>query len=247
MKAEVLTLIRNLPEPQFIEKKDLLNEKFLIDKRGNIEMYYAPHNETVNRRAKIVLAGITPGWSQMNMAFREAKRSLLQGASAKDMCLQAKRAARFAGTMRNNVIEMLDDIGVHQVFGMKTSRLLFDECDHLLHTTSIIKYPVFINGKNYTGHVPKVKQSAMLTHYAYEVFPKELSSIQHDYLLVPLGKTVSEAVEDLTVRGSISTPHILFGFPHPSGANGHRIRQFQQEKEKLQGIVQRFADQVERL
>ncbi|RWR12179.1 hypothetical protein QNH23_13885 [Siminovitchia fortis] len=240
-----LPSIRNLPDSDLLEKKDLLNEHFLIGKADGLEVYYAPHNEFINCHAEIVIVGITPGWTQMEAAFRQAKLSLQKGDSLEQVLLESKRAASFTGAMRKNLIEMLDECGVNTAFSLSSSRLLFGECRRLLHTTSIIKYPVFIEGKNYTGHAPKIHQSALLTHYAHNVFPKELHEIETDFLLVPLGKVVSEVMTDLVYKGMIPEKRCLFGFPHPSGANGHRKKQFHKAKAELKAIVERFVDERE--
>ncbi|EKY28343.1 hypothetical protein HMPREF0216_00865 [Clostridium celatum DSM 1785] len=51
---------------------------------------------------------------------------------------------------------MLDDIKLNEAVRVKSCSQLFDESDSLLHTVSLIPYPVFINKENYTGHTPKL-------------------------------------------------------------------------------------------
>ena len=239
-----LPYINHLPVSNAINKSHLLHTNFMMEKSENLEMYYAPHNEYINCHAKIVIVGITPGWTQMKAAYQQAKVSLQQGDSLEQLAISAKRAAGFAGTMRMNLIEMLDACGVNDAFQLGSCRLLFSEYQKMLHTTSIIKYPVFANGKNYTGYVPKIVQSSLLTKYAYHIFPKELEKIKEDYLLIPLGKAVTEVIEALVIKGKISEKSCLFGFPHPSGANGHRKKQFQQVNSSLQHIVKRYANHL---
>jgi hypothetical protein len=41
-------------------------------------------------------------------------------------------------------------------------------------------------------------------------------------LIIPLGKAVESVLEQFIKEGSISESQCLMGFPHPSGANGHR-------------------------
>lgn len=239
-----LPCINHLPDPNAINKDDLINSNFLIDKIGDLEMYYAPHNEYINSHAKIVIVGITPGWTQMKAAFRQAKVSLQEEDSLERLMISAKRAAGFAGTMRENLIEMLDQCGVNGAFQLSSSRELFSQNQNLLHTTSVIKYPVFVKEKNYTGYAPKIVQSSLLTKYAYQIFPKEIEKIKENYLLVPLGKAVTEVIEVLVKKGEIPEENCLFGFPHPSGANGHRNKQFQQVKSSLQHTVKRYSDLI---
>lgn len=46
------------------EKADILNKKFELSSNNNMKIYYAPHNEIVNKNAKVFIVGITPGWTQ---------------------------------------------------------------------------------------------------------------------------------------------------------------------------------------
>ena len=34
-------------------KNDILNEKFLLESKDKMKIYYAPHNEIINKKAKI--------------------------------------------------------------------------------------------------------------------------------------------------------------------------------------------------
>ncbi|WP_409296943.1 hypothetical protein V1498_03585 [Peribacillus sp. SCS-26] len=222
-----------------LDKQDLLTPRFLIEKEAELALYYAPHNEWVNREARVVIAGITPGWYQMKTAFEAARAGMELEMELNELLQHTKRSARFAGTMRKNLIEMLDGCGLPEHIGLSGAGELFGTRDDLLHTTSIIKYPVFKNGQNYTGHSPAVYQSALLKKYAYEAFPKELNSLQSKVLLlIPLGKAVGEVIRHLQENHIIPSVPCLFGFPHPSGANGHRKKQFEEQKESFMKIIE---------
>lgn len=236
-----LQAIQTLPADTILMKEDLINEQFLIDRQKTLSMYYAPHNEVINTKARIVIVGITPGWSQMRTAFVAARQAVGSGATLEEMLQQAKHSAGFAGSMRHHLIQMLDEIGIADAFGLKSAEALFTHHSNLLHTTSIIKYPVFKQGKNYTGHAPKMNKIQMVEKYVEEVFPEELSLIEGPYLIVPLGKAVSEILQELAKNGRIPDQCCLYGFPHPSGANGHRVKQFEAEKTRLQEIVKRYT------
>lgn len=93
--------------------------------------------------------------------------------------------------------------------------------------------PLFFKGKNYNGHNPSIDRSPLLQHYAYTVFPAELAKIASSALVIPLGKTVEHIIAKLSEDGKLPSHYYLHNFPHPSGANGHRIEQFQQLKVQL--------------
>jgi hypothetical protein len=235
--VKYLPAIENLNPNIELTKEDLLIESFLMTREENLEVYYAPHNEYINTEAKIIIVGITPGWSQMQTAYKKMIDELSLGVPLNQILLNTKKAASFAGSMRRNLIEMLDECGIPAIINSKSTTSLFNEKRYLLHTTSVIKYPVFYLGKNYTGHRPTIEQSEVLTYFAYKEFPKELNLISPPALVIPLGKTVEVIIKKLFNDGKLLNHVYLFGFPHPSGANGHRKKQFTIEKEKLKSVV----------
>ncbi|MNG08705.1 hypothetical protein D3C84_920820 [compost metagenome] len=56
-------------------------------------------------------------------------------------------------------------------------------------------------------------------------------------LIIPLGVNVENVLRQLVAENQLEEERCLWGFPHPSGANGHRHRQFaahyQDMKERL--------------
>lgn len=224
-----------------LKRQDLLTKSFLIDldQKNELAMYYSPHNEYINHQAKIVIIGITPGWTQMKASYEQMIDFLpiFEPSKLEQTLKKAKIAASFSGAMRKNLINMLDLCGIQNVFHIKSSSYLFNEGRDFLHTTSIIKYPVFYQGKNYTGHQPKIKHSSLLTSYAYEIFPRELSKIKTPALVIPLGKVVEEVIKNLMIDNKLNDHIYLFNFPHPSGANGHRIKQFTENQQSFISTV----------
>lgn len=225
--------IQLLPKDRPLTKDDLLTGDFLMQKEGSLKIYYAPHNEYINPEAKVIIVGITPGWKQMKTAYEQLLRSNSSGDNLDTALKEAKRAAGFAGSMRRNLVHMLDQCNLPQILDIPCSLDLFGKSNDLLHTTSIIKYPVFSKGKNYTGHQPKISASSLLQHYAFEMFPEELAQIASPALIIPLGKTVEQIILRLADANRLSNHTYLLGFPHPSGANGHRIKQFQEQRLQL--------------
>lgn len=236
-----LPAIRKLPIDRSITKKDLLNKTFLMEVSENIKMYYAPHNEYINKKAKIIIVGITPGWRQMKIAFMQFVKSLASNDSLESCLYKSKKAAGFAGSMRTNLIAMLDECDLPKALNIPTSSDLFEKNRDFLHTTSIIKYPVFVQDKNYSGHQPSIDQSPLLQHYAFQEFPRELAQVSPNALVIPLGKMVEKVFYKLINDERLPNHEYLLGFPHPSGANGHRIKQFKRQKEQLREKVYKWG------
>jgi len=111
--------------------------------------------------------------------------------------------------------------------------------DYLLHTTSLIPYPVFINDKNYTGSSPKIMESEVLYNYVKKYFYEE-AKVLSNALIIPLGKAVEEILIQMIKENLLKREQWLLGFPHPSGANVHRKKQFQENKKELTNLINKF-------
>ena len=235
-------ILKELPLKNKYTKEELLKEEFLIDKEKNIEIYYAPHNEYLNPKAKIFIIGITPGFQQMSTAIATARKELEISDNIGEIQYKCKVAARFSGSLRKNIISMLDGIELNTIFNLKSCSELFEEKDYLLHTISLIPYPVFIKGENYSGHTPKLIKSEFLMRYVYDNFINEFKKLDESekILLIPLGKAVEEVLLKLKENEIIQENQILMGFPHPSGANVNRVTQFESNKDNMIKFIKRY-------
>jgi len=221
-----------------LNKENILNQDFLLNKNGNMKIYYAPHNEYTNVNAKVVIVGICPGWTQTELAYQQAKFDLGNSIDTNTILKNCKKKARFAGSMRNNLINMLDELKLPQKLNTNSTSELFED-NEIMHTTSLIPYPVFINGKNYNGHTPLIMESKFLMQYVRNHFFKEIINIDKP-LIIPLGKAVEDILNIMIKENIVSKNQCLFGFPHPSGANGHRKEQFIKNKEELIILIDNY-------
>ncbi|WP_042273785.1 hypothetical protein [Faecalimicrobium dakarense] len=233
---EYIDKIKKLPIKNKYTKEELLKEDFLIEKDNNIEIYYAPHNEYINPKAKIFIVGITPGFEQMSTAISTARKCLEENMDIDNIKYECKRNGRFSGSLRKNIISMLDELKLNESLNIVSCSELFEDKDYLLHTISLIPYSVFLKGKNYTGHAPKLIKSEFLMKYVYENFLEDYKKLDN-VLIIPLGKAVEEVINELIIKNIIKEEQILRGFPHPSGANGHRLVQLKENKESMISII----------
>ena len=188
-----------------------------------------------NPKAKVFIIGITPGFQQMSTAIATARKELEVSDNIEEIQYKCKVAARFSGSLRKNIISMLDGIELNKVLELQSCSELFEKKDYLLHTISLIPYPVFVKGENYTGHTPKLIKSDFLMKYVYDNFINEFNKLEESekILLIPLGKAVEEVLLNLKDKGIIKENQILVGFPHPSGANVNRVTQFEENKDNM--------------
>src|SRR3546814_7091106 len=104
---------------------------------------------------------MTPGRQQMRNAILEARRVIRAGGSETDAIERAKIFASFSGPMRSNLVAMLDDIGVNRLLGMSSAETLWKGDARRVHFTSALRYPVFVDGKDYSG-APSMTTTSML-------------------------------------------------------------------------------------
>jgi hypothetical protein len=147
--------------------------------------------------------------------------------------------------MRRLIAEMLDAIQVPAILGIPSTSTLFGGPDaHLLHATSCVRYPVLYKNtdqRNYTGHSPKLMGHPLFVDYVEATLAPELRLLPNA-LIVPCGEAVSEAIGHLLRRGDLNEDRCLIGFPHASGANGHRKRQFAERRNALEAKIRAWAN-----
>lgn len=129
--------------------------------------------------------------------------------------------------MRSNMTVMFDGIGLHTALGLNSSAQLFTDRKDLLSGTSAVLYPVFVAEKNYSGS-PAILRSPILRAFASQVLAAELARAS-DALVVPLGQAAADGV----LLAGVDRRRVLDGFPHPSGANGHRAKHYLDRHEQL--------------
>lgn len=231
--------ILKLPVKESYRKDELLTRDFLMEKENDIEIYYCAHNEYVNLNAKIFIVSITPGFQQMEKSIVTVRKCLEKHMPIEEIPYICKREVRLYGTLRKNIVNMLDELELNKAFNIESCIELFKDKDYLIHTTPLIPYAVFVNGRNYNGHSPQMSQNKLLSKYIKEYFYPQIK-LFNKALIIPLGKGVEEIIFRLIDSGQIEEKQCLTGFPHPSGANGHRITQFEKNKENMKKKIKFF-------
>jgi len=154
---------------------------------------------------------------------------------------ELKSEASFSGPMRQTLVQMLNSIGLHEFLNIECTSQLFKEENNLVHNTSLLRYPVYVNKKNYTGSSPKMLKKDILFNIIEDIFVDEIKSLDEDVVIVPMGKNVSQVLEYLQENNKINNKNILFNFPHPSGANRAQHKKFYNEN------IEYFKDKVSSL
>jgi len=219
--------------------EDELPDFLLLKEKGELKTYQSFFGH-INKSAKIVLCGITPGKSQACLSLNTYRMALEEGESQTVAERRAKESASFAGTMRTNLVRMLNHVGLHNYLGIGSCADLFEERKDLVHYTSTLQNPVFYKGGNYNGTPGMLKDSSLI--WQIETFLKpEVAEFGESTFFIPLGPKPAEVLHYLVSQECLKEHQILDGFPHPSGANSERIKYFCEEKPKDQLSVKTNA------
>jgi hypothetical protein len=206
-----------------IQHDPTLAGRLVLARDGALSVTYSPF-DYINPKAKVVLVGITPGRQQAVVALTEARRQLLMGRDHAAAAKAAKETASFSGSMRGSLVAMLDHVGLAEKLGLSSCVQLFGDRSDLVHYTSALRYPVFVDGKNYSGQ-PAMTVHPLLRQQAETILAEEVQAVANA-VWIPLGPAPATGLNWLAAQGLIERGRILDGLPHPSGANGERIAYF---------------------
>jgi hypothetical protein len=194
-----------------------------LDQNGSDEIFYVPF-EHVNPKARIVIVGITPGPNQIKATYGTVHR-LLQAGTPDDVVLaEAKREGSFGSpTMRPNLIRMLDELGFHDLLGLRSCAELWGEAFDLLHATSVVPNAAFRNGKPFAGRFQDVLRSPTFRREFERHFVPSLASLPKTSLYVALGPTPLAALDWCAEHGHLDAGQIMGALAHPSTSGGSQV------------------------
>jgi len=235
-------VIRSLNESAFSDL-ETLRTKLRIARDGDVDICYAPI-DYMNPQAKIVIVGITPGVTQFINAVRECRNQLVAGADCATAVRAAHRTAAFSGPMRARLVDLLNHVGVQQWLGVDSAEDLFGRSSELVQFTSLLRYPVFYQDKNYNG-TPNMFKTMVLRDLLFQQFVEDARR-RPDALFLPLGDKAGRTLEILGERGLISHNRIVTGLPHPSTANNERIDFFLGQSKRAKPSTKTNLAQIER-
>ncbi len=168
----------------------------------------------MNPKAEVVIVGITPGNSQLKGERKELDKR------------EIKRRNAFAGSMRPNLVNMLNFIGVNRLLGIESCSTLWEEDFDKVDMTSLLveaTYELKKDGmKEMFRHAQKIAKSEKLTRMLEEGFVKNCGRYENPVLYVACGPGVYDVLKKLQDEKKIEG--FVAGIAHPSGANTGRIQ-----------------------
>ncbi len=226
-------------------ERNLLARNRVIGRAGNLVVVFGPfgtvpNDRMANESVAVILVGLTPGYSQLAAATQMLRaRPQLRG---RRRVLAMKCNIAFAGSMRRNLIDMLDALGLHRRLSIVSTRLLFGDQAWRMLPTSALLYPVFRvrDGEleNYSGDSAIVREPLLIEMLDGLLAPTLRRVPQA--LIIPFGKWAEAGVMHLIERGLIEERRVFKGFPHPSGSNGHRKKLFETNRATLRRQLARW-------
>lgn len=222
--AQFAPVIRALPA---LLPDSPLDRRLLLEEDGPLTVYYAPFGH-FNPNARVVLVGLTPGRFQAVTALNAARDHLRAGATLAEAARAAKATASFSGPLRQTLIDLLDHIGLHRWLQLASCAELFAGRADRVHYTSALRYPVFVNERNYSG-TPPLARTPLLQIQMRDYLAEEVRRLP-DAVLIPLGSGAAQACDWLVQQRLAAPERVLAGLPHPSGANAERSAYFLERK-----------------
>ena len=211
----------NNPKIPAVLQESLIQEKKAMNKFDEKIVFEPTGFDYVNPKAEVVIVGITPGNSQL--------KDSREGLEPREI----KRKNAFAGSMRPNLVKMLDHVGVNRMLGIETCRSLWEEDFDKVEMTSLLKEATYIvrksGKKDMFKEVDMIAKSEKLTKMLESGFVKDCGSYNKAKLFVACGPKVYDKLTELRNAGVVNAP--VIGIAHPSGANLGRVMCYLGQKE----------------
>jgi hypothetical protein len=199
---------------------------FVLGRDRRDTLRYVPF-EYVNREARLVIVGITPGPTQLEESYSTAQRQLRAGAPKHQAMHEIKKVGAFGGdSMRPNLIRMLRLFSIGQFLRIDDEASLWGSNASLFHATSLIPHAAFRHGRPFAGSFRDIQKSAVFSECFRDCFLPEFTELGNQALFLGLGPTVADALAWCVSQGLLRAHQVLGAFPHPSRGSGSQVDYF---------------------
>jgi hypothetical protein len=227
-----------------IQSAQDLPRSLMLHQDQSLHIVYAPFGLLPQKKARVVIVGLTPGFQQAWKAYENFQKA--QG----DLDVFAKLLIQnvvFAGSTRSCLIAFLDELGLAEALNLTSTAELFQTRTDLLMPFSLLRYPIFVGDalKNYGG-TDSVHKRPIIQAMIHEIFYPYLMAQDPEALIIPMGKYPALALQALTTKDPMLVQRTLLGFPHTSGSNAHRWGQFAKGKAGFQAKIDAWAQSWKR-
>ena len=168
----------------------------------------------------------------MRLSIDAAARDLRAGLDLETIARRSKARASFGGSMRKTLVSLLNFIGINQLIRRPSTAGLWSKDEELVHFTSCLRYPVFVEGKNYSGQ-PDILRSDLLRNQLEMWLVEEMQALP-DAIWIALGDRAGVAARHAAGLSGLSEDNLVIGLPHPSGANNERVAYLFGQKSRIE-------------
>jgi len=209
-------------------------DKFELGREGKYSLQYIPF-EHVNKNAKLVIVGITPGPNQISLAYGTAQAMINSEKSKLEILKEVKNSASFGSkTMRPNLVKMLNHFEFNRILGIDDINKLWSSQSNLLYSTSVIPHAAFSlkKGKDspFSGSFDEVMKCELFHKCFLDCFLPSINDINQDAMYVGLGSCPEQALEWCVKNNYIRKDQVLGSMSHPSTQGGSSVGYFLREK-----------------
>jgi hypothetical protein len=199
------------------------SKETLLAASGNDEIYYTPF-EWTNPQAKLVVVGITPGPTQLQMAYRTVSSKIKVGLDDEGILKAAKEHGAFGGaTMRPNLVRMMEHFGFAELFGVDIVEDFWGKSADVFMGTSVVPHAAFRRGKPFAGSFDDIMKTNVLTECFLYDFVPSLKDVPDDAKFVALGETPLRALAWCVRYGHLKESQVMGAFAHPSTSGGSAV------------------------
>jgi hypothetical protein len=189
-----------------------------------IEILWAPF-DFVNRNARIVIVGVTPGPNQARRSYKAVRVAVAKGDDPQADLERIKAESSFRGDIiEPNLKSLLEHSGLAERAGIADIDYLWTKEASKVHFTSTIRYPTFIKGKMFNNQIDSLEHPE-LRKYVETYLAEELASVPTDADIVALGQKGPKIVRHAAKAAGID-PGRVVALPHPSGSATGAVRDF---------------------
>jgi hypothetical protein len=206
--------------------------EFSLRQDSQYELQYIPF-EHVNRDARLVIVGITPGNTQLDLAYGRAQELLKAGRPEAEILIEVKKTGAFGGSsMKPNLLKMLRHFQFEKLLGIDDVDTLWGDNADLLHSTSVVPHAAFKSGERFNGSFEEIMDSPLLKQCFLDCFVPSVREISRSALFVALGPCPQAALDWCVSEGALRREQVLGSFCHPSSAGGSTTRYYLREVSK---------------
>jgi hypothetical protein len=219
-------------------------DDFVMGRESKLVLRYAPF-EYVNREAKLVIVGITPGPNQIELAYEKTREMLLAGQPKANILREVKKSGAFGGEqVRPNLERILTHFKFDHILGIDHVRTLWEHNAHLMHSTSVVPHATFVLKKDsetlmlketpFAGTFDKILNSKLLHRCFMERFVPTLAQINREARFIGLGRCPESALAWCVKEGYLFPEQVLGSFCHPSRNGGSTVAYYLREKTRTE-------------